>query len=79
MADQPQQLQLVERIQQLSALMGPHHLRDLVRSSINVLLVQPVAAECGLQAWGEFLAMGGAAVDGRHVPALTASPPPAGA
>ena len=37
--------------------MGPHHLRDLVRSSINVLLVQPDVAECRLHAWGEFLGM----------------------
>ena len=55
---QQQQQQLVKRIPKLSLLVGPHHLRDLVRSSINVLLVQPGAAEPKLQAWGEVLGMG---------------------
>ena len=52
--DRQQQEGLVERIRQLSLLVGPHHLRDLVRSSINVLLVLPEIAEQRLQAWGEF-------------------------
>ena len=55
--DQRQQRQLVECIKQLGHLVGPHHLRDLVRSSINVLLVQPETAELKLRAWGGVLGM----------------------